>query len=176
MNKEHIHEELCSAMSQGHCRNWRKFLWLPLVLFSTSYLSSPGFPPCTQTTASSHHTAPAIVCYKLFFAFPLFFFFYRQWPRKRLGATTSDRRWRMAFCCASKYSACVRHPSSTSHSCSSLLSSGSGLLCKCCWYFPDGPPAGSLLVCRPRKVAGQQRQRQLCAETSRVRPAFCVGL
>lgn len=62
-------------MSQGHCRNWRKYLWLPLVLFSTSYLSSPGFPPCMQTTASSHHTAPAIICYKLFFAFPFFFFF-----------------------------------------------------------------------------------------------------
>lgn len=51
----YMHGELCSTMSQGHCRNWRKYLWLPLVLFSTSYLSSPTFPPCIQTTASSSH-------------------------------------------------------------------------------------------------------------------------
>lgn len=146
VNKVQMHEELCSTMSQGHCRNWRKYLWLPLVLFSTSYLSSPTFPPCMQTTASAHHTALAVIC-SLFFAIPPFFFSsYRQWPRKRLGATTSDRRWRMAFCCVSKYSACIRQLSSTSYSCSCLLSWGSGLWCKCCWYFPDGPPAGSFCV------------------------------
>lgn len=132
-------------MSQGLCRNWRKYLWLPLILFSTSYLSYPPFPPCMQTTASTHH------CCSLFFAFPMFFFlffFNRQWPRKHLGATTSDRRWRMAFCCVSKYSACVRHLSRTSHLCSRLLPPGSGLWCKCCWYFPDGPPACPLFVWR----------------------------
>lgn len=140
-----MHEEFCPICPRdtvGTGGNTSDFLWY--CSRHPTFLIHPSHPACKPQP-------PLITAAHCFFAFPMFcfvFFFNRQWPRKHLGATTSDRRWRMAFCCVSKYSACVRHLSWTSHLCSRLLPPGSGLWCKCCWYFPDGPPAGPLFVWR----------------------------
>lgn len=158
--------QLCPRDTVGTGGNTSDFLWY--CSLHPTFLLQPSHPACKpQPPLITQPWLEFAHCFLQPPPHPLCFFFYRQWPRKHLGAVTSDRRWRMAFCCVSKYSAYVMQRSSTSHSCSSQLSWGSGLWCKC-WYFPDGPPAGSLclfvihLKCRDSRGCFMRWLSEIC--------------